>query len=566
MSKGAIDQWKKVLGDILFTKELSGSLAFFISLTISLSFSFYIFPLSYISGKGSFFESGDSVQHLSGWFFFQRDSWHFPVLKTVLLEYPKGVNIAYTDSIPLAAIIFKFFHFLLPPQFNYFGIWAVFSILLQGLASTWVLRLLGERRLIPLISLSVFAITYPALTLRLLMQHSSLYAQGILLISLGIVIAGLKGVYSLRKSEFLFRVLMILALLVHPYFLAMVASIYLAYEGQLIYIKKKIWKYFFLDISKTFLLIIFVMFFMGYFGAGDPQTGGFGFYSMNLASLVCGGSILLPNCNIDATGGQYEGDNYLGLGVVILVLVTALHHRRWFLEIIKKYFILFVSMIFLGVYAIAQDIWLAHLEILSLPFPHFFITYIFRSNGRFFWPVGDAILIVSFFAFLRSRNQRFLLGWLVVIVFLQLADLHGILLNDKSFAGSKDPAFVARVSKWSPLLKNVSLVRLYPSFSCGAAPLQALFFQYLAAVNGKPFIGAYVAHGGIRPKCDKEAKIIPQANELDLFLVKQQNLPFFAQKELKDGQCRKFSQGIACMKASTSRWWEKNNGFAPNHT
>ena len=558
--EGMIAHWKKVLSEILFKKELSGSVAFFVSLIISLSFSFYVFPLSYISGKGSFFESGDSVQHLSGWLFFQRDSWHFPILKTVLLEYPKGVNIAYTDSIPLAAIIFKFFRFLLPPHFNYFGIWAVFSMVLQGLSSTWVLRLLGERRLIPLISLNVIAITYPALSLRLLMQHTSLYTQGILLFSFGIVIAGLKGVYSLRKTEFLFRILMVLALLVHPYFLAMVATVYLGYEGQLVFNKSKIWKDFLFDISKTFSLVIFVMFFMGYFGAGDPQTGGFGYYSMNLASLICGGSILLPNCNIDATGGQYEGNNYLGLGVVILLTVTVSYHRKWLFERVRKYFILFLSMVILGVYALAQDIWVGHLEILSLPFPHFFITYVFRSNGRFFWPVGEAILVLSFIGFLRFRNQRLVLGWLVAIVFLQLADLHGILLKDRSFASSKDPVFVARVARWSPLLKNVSLVRIYPSFSCGASPSQVLFFQYLAAVNAKPFIGAYVAHGGIRPECDKEAKIFPQEKELDLFLVKQQSLPFLAQKELRDEQCRKFSHGIACMKGSTSRWWDKKFG------
>ena len=90
--------------------------------------------------------------------------------------------------------------------------------------------------------------------------------------------------------------------------------------------------------------------------------------------------------------------------------------------------------------------------------------------------------------------------------------------------------------------------------------LAGAIFQYLAAFNAKPFIGAYVAHGGIRPECDKEVKIFPQEKELDLFLVKQQSLPFLAQKELKNGQCRKFSHGIACMKGSTSRWWDKKFG------
>ncbi len=68
---------------------------------------------------------------------------------------------------------------------------------------------------------------------------------------------------------------------------------------------------------------------LGY-GAGGGGVGGFGMYSMNLLSpvmpqvsalraLVAGG----PGQIIDATGGQYEGYNYLGAGV-LLVLAAGL--------------------------------------------------------------------------------------------------------------------------------------------------------------------------------------------------------------------------------------------------
>ena len=542
-------------------KHLSPVSSVLLSLSISLPWAIYLFPISYILGTGSFFESGDSVQHLSGWLFFRNDSWHFPVLKTVLLEYPKGVNIAYTDSIPLAALFFKSIRFLLPSQFNYFGIWAVFSIVLQGLSSTWVLRLLGERRFIPIVAINFLAITYPALSLRLLMQHTSLYTQGLLILALGVMISGLKGVYSRRKAEWFFRMLMMASLLVHPYFLAMVSALYLGYEGQLISTRIKTLKTTFRDMGTTFSLVILIMALMGYFGSGDPQTGGFGYYSMNLSSLFCGGTILLPGCNIDSTGGQYEGNNYLGLGVIVLGVFAWIYQRGWVLEQIKKYVVLFWTMAGLFLYAIAQDIWLGHLELLSLPFPHFFITYVFRSNGRFFWPVGEALLFIVFLALMKFRNQKVVLGLTMAVVVLQLTDLHGIIQGDRAFARSQDPVFVSRVEKWSPLVQNVSLVRILPPFICGAPPDQALFFQFLSAQNIKPFIGAYVAHGGINQDCSSMTNAHPQNGELDLLLMKEpdkQKLPIGIREELATGQCRQFSHGLACLKGSSSQWWEEH--------
>ena len=65
----------------------------------------------------------DWGQHYLGWAYFQHEPWHFPLGHIDNFNYPAGTNVGYTDSIPLLAIIFKTFSFLLPDTFQYFGLW-----------------------------------------------------------------------------------------------------------------------------------------------------------------------------------------------------------------------------------------------------------------------------------------------------------------------------------------------------------------------------------------------------------------------------------------------------------
>ena len=70
--------------------------------------------------------TGDVAQHLSGWYAFVNDSWRFPLLNTILLDYPSGTDISLTDSIPLFALIFKPFRIFFTPDYNYFSIFFIF--------------------------------------------------------------------------------------------------------------------------------------------------------------------------------------------------------------------------------------------------------------------------------------------------------------------------------------------------------------------------------------------------------------------------------------------------------
>ena len=79
--------------------------------------------------------SGDLSQYQIGWEFFRNDSWRFPLGFNPNYGLEFGTSIAYSDSIPLFAFIFKLFKNFLPENFQYFSLWIVLIIYLQLLFS-----------------------------------------------------------------------------------------------------------------------------------------------------------------------------------------------------------------------------------------------------------------------------------------------------------------------------------------------------------------------------------------------------------------------------------------------
>lgn len=73
-------------------------------------------------------QQADIFQHQIGFEFIRNDIWRFPLGSYMNYAYPFGTSVVYTDSIPLFAIIFKLFAFLLPQSFQYFGLWGILCL------------------------------------------------------------------------------------------------------------------------------------------------------------------------------------------------------------------------------------------------------------------------------------------------------------------------------------------------------------------------------------------------------------------------------------------------------
>ena len=99
---------------------------------------------------------GDLYQYQIGWEFFRNDSWRFPLGFNPNYGLEFGTSIAYTDSIPLLAFIFKLFKNFLPQNFQYFSLWIVLIIYLQLLFSYLIIFNLTKNFYFSIISMFFF--------------------------------------------------------------------------------------------------------------------------------------------------------------------------------------------------------------------------------------------------------------------------------------------------------------------------------------------------------------------------------------------------------------------------
>ena len=167
---------------------------------------------------------GDSATHYMGWEFFRHTS---------LMQWPLGLNpklgldisssIAFTDSIPLAAFIFKPFNFLLPATFQYLGMWILVCFILQVyLAARLLSHFLTDQ--VQIVLGTVFIALSPALMYRL--AHDG---YGHMALVSHFLILGALNLYFTEKLKSLWWALLFSStILIQAYFIPMVAAIWIA--------------------------------------------------------------------------------------------------------------------------------------------------------------------------------------------------------------------------------------------------------------------------------------------------------------------------------------------------
>ena len=167
---------------------------------------------------------GDSATHYMGWEFFRHTS---------LMQWPLGLNpklgldisssIAFTDSIPLAAFIFKPFNFLLPATFQYLGMWILVCFILQAyLAARLLSHFLTDQ--VQIVLGTVFIALSPALMYRL--AHDG---YGHMALVSHFLILGALNLYFTEKLKSLWWALLFSStILIQAYFIPMVAAIWIA--------------------------------------------------------------------------------------------------------------------------------------------------------------------------------------------------------------------------------------------------------------------------------------------------------------------------------------------------
>jgi hypothetical protein len=212
---------------------------------------------------------------------------------------------------------------------------------------------------------------------------------------------------------------------------------------------------------------------------------------MNLLAVVNPGSrsLFLPGFAVVSLSQFGEGFNYLGVGVLLLIVVAlpvARIERSWRRTSLP----LVVILIGCALYAVLPQVAIARRVLFEIP-SDFAVFDVFRATGRFFWPMGYAVLAASAGLVARQLPVRGAAVVLGTTLILQAIDLHKWWLNVHD--GSRGSEFYQWSTplgshEWAALLPHYRHLRVYfPAFCRGpvAAPTHAA--SYLAGIHRLSF-------------------------------------------------------------------------------
>ncbi len=394
---------------------------------------------------------GDSQFHHIGFAFFKIDQWHFPPGVFKNYNYPNISSIGSTDSIPLIAFLFKMLRNYLPENYHYMGAWQLICYGLQGYLGYKIINFLTKS---PLYSIggAAFLILSPPLTAWRFI-HGGLSAHFIILWAI------YKGLQHNTKtpfnsfSHFSFVLVHFLTSLIHPYLLPMIYPFYII----LIFNHYKAKKSLIITYGSLVLFAsLFGLFLAGHLAVnGGEDPWGFGYYNTDILTFInpVNTSVILPALPI--RDGQHEGFAYLGLGMILMILFLLIRNRVSDLRhLITEYKQLWIVAILLGFYSLGSNISILGFKLVSFSKLYYLlgpIPNIFRSTGRFIWPLFYLINIFSLYYLYKSAIQRkyvILTGFILI----QIIDLSPILLNQEAVIASemiarfKDPFHVHKIT------------------------------------------------------------------------------------------------------------------------
>lgn len=384
--------------------------------------------------RGGYIEQ-DVQQHYAGWLFYRQSPLSLPLCETDHLNWPDGTSIAFTDSIPLFAAFFRVLSPLLTGTFQYFGLYTALCFALQGGFAALLVGLFSRSDLAALLGAVPFV--FSPILLERAFRHTSLAAHFLILAALYYYVLGM------RENRFAFKGLFVvnaLAIALHPYFVPMTYAITFALAAGQAWRSRRVLRpvaFLFGNLAAT----VCVGWLFGVFSSNGSGAGGagneYGYFSMNLNALwnpTSRGvvwSLFLPVQN--QTGGNYDGFNYLGLGVLLGAAVVAAWGawtlRARVLTLARRHGWLLFVCVCLTAFAVSHVVTANGATLFRFPLPQVLVKLAttLRSSGRLFWPVYYLIMLAAVAGLLRLcsalRPKHAGVAALACLCIVQLADL-----------------------------------------------------------------------------------------------------------------------------------------------
>ena len=527
------------------------------AILMAIGFIYLVFPAHFIDGTHAYWlaQTEDVTQYQAGLRAFIHEPWQRPVLRIDSLNWPDGTLATFADIIPLYALVLKVFSPLIDLPFNPYGYWVGLCLLLQAISAWWILRAARINDGIVLVCLTGLLLIFPAWLSR--MGHISLLSQWLITFAIALCIQEQQE----RKSfVYAWLALGIVSSLINLYLCAMIFCLGLAqslYFFSRIGVRNSV--HAFMIASALGLLVFFTMVWPLPPANGAPD-GGFGLYSLNLLAPFSGEAHNVLHFESASAEQAFEGFNYLGIGGLLLIAGAMLgmgidigvarlikpHQRQEYSGDTSsgKEASLFLpiawptvcALMLMGCYALSNQIFFgkALLYTWSLPSSLSTITGQFRASGRFFWPLGYALLICSVIMIVRVLPRRIAHGMVIGALILQTIDLWPQLKKLHALE-VKPQTQVIDFSQWKKQMPDgVEHLYFFPKMRCASKTdlYQTLLPMMSFATDQRLTMNtAYLAR--YNPVCQLEAQEIANSNPKNSVYV-------FTREDYSEQQVRQF--------------------------
>lgn len=371
---------------------------------------------------------GDPAAEYLGWRFFRVEPWRWPpgAIRSYGLEI--GSAIPFTDSIPVAAFAGKLASSWLPEPFQYFGLWALVSFVLQGFFGGLLAALASDRPIDRYAIALLFVASVPLLDRAI--GHYALMSHWLVLWGLWLALEPRR---ELATGHWV--AVTCLASLVHAYLLYLVLALWVADVLRRRHFDPEPrpgvgeWMR---HVTIVAIALCTAMALAGYFVLPrDAISGGsfyYGKYAANLNAFFNPGwgSRFLPNLPV-MKGAEMEGYGYLGLGVLVMLAIALVAFLKPGAPRpnLRPYLPLIVIAALLCAIALSHQVAWGDRVVLEVPIRGKLLDTLatLRASGRLLWVAMYALTFAAAAIVAARFAPNAATAVIVGCVALQLADL-----------------------------------------------------------------------------------------------------------------------------------------------
>lgn len=412
------------------------------------------------------FLHGDMTDGLFAWQYFR----HTPIFQNPLgANFPYGMgmggSIVYAEPLFLFAFPFKLLSKLLPTPFQYMGLWILLCFILQAIFSWKILEKITINLWLKLLG-SIFFIFAPPFIWRL-HGHPQFLGQWLILAAIFLYLSPLYKYY-------LWLILLVISILIHPYFLFMILALWAAELLHRNLLKTLSFKKIIIQIFLTMMVLIVVMWQAGYFIVLNGLVmEGLGYYRMNLLSLVDPSDVSFDSWSYilrkqPHTPGDFEGFGFLGLGMIILGLLAFVKFLESpindFFSKLKPITPLLSVVFLLMLLALSNRIVMGQIELFQYKLPE--IVGAFRATGRMILPFYYLIFLGVLFLIIKLYRTKVAVILICICLIIQITDSYNIYSHFRNWLNqtkSNIPTFKSII--WEKAAKKYKkIIYLPPQF------------------------------------------------------------------------------------------------------